>query len=849
MEKLNKELEKQLPTPILDSYLVFLEENEDYAFRKVHRLIDLIEVFCKFYTVCTLATFLKELFKKNPNLIENLEAVQKIKLDLVLGFVRPSLGNWWKFSVEISKIFKEFGISHIIPGAEYELTSGIIYDAFQKDKSLINFRNLYAHGATFSEDVCKEHLDIYWPKVLEILIAAESLRKIRLIVCLPSGDFLECKKENLTIVQPLLEPLPGHIWVMDSKNQNVDIFPLLYFKINEDNHLKFFFYNSLEGNNARILNYPFAEHDKILREEFLNRVPLEKWYSLGPFSLTINSLTESFKGRHFELEKIAKFVDSESDQFLCVWGPPGVGKSALLARSVLILRGLSQESSYIDAGDYWPKIKIYVFEYFFNSDDTVKKIFDNIRNRLNEEFKLRIKDEDKRYKDNLLLGIQNISQILKSSDRLLFVFDGLDEVVSNEIINLFPTLLPNNIKIIFGARPKYDLRFTFYSKLNRERRCEFELGGLNFSDINSLLMDYVNKYEINKNHINQILNISKGNSLYLKLLCKRLESKEIKINQIEELPSEITDIYEKSLSKLSFQFPGTVNFLLFFVASKDYLSPELIAEWMKSTSSHVINNFLNPCLEFLTRTILYLDEHDQPVVGYRLFHESLREYLQGKYRGEILEIKELISDWCLKWASENGDPFFENDRLAYSMRFTTDYLYESYCYHIKYKRIEKAKKRESQLLSLLNNEKWKSLNFETCGNGEGISNGYNYLQLIIARNDIFGEQLSDFLEYSINRIIVPSAQYLKLRDLLKQSVKRNQQSDHLFKTASVTKIGKSEEYKLLLAIMPFWYNKINSDKIPPILNDQIEKWVENSKTTAYKKLWNFTKKRIIIHDY
>lgn len=50
MKTLPSEIESNLPTPLWDAYRAFILEDEAQPFRKVHRFIDLIEVFAN----CTL---------------------------------------------------------------------------------------------------------------------------------------------------------------------------------------------------------------------------------------------------------------------------------------------------------------------------------------------------------------------------------------------------------------------------------------------------------------------------------------------------------------------------------------------------------------------------------------------------------------------------------------------------------------------------------------------------------------------------------------------------------------------------------------------------------------------------
>ncbi len=65
MNYLNKDIETILPAPLLEVYQAFKNESELQPFRKVHRLIDLIEVLCKMYTTGSISTFLHVLRKQD----------------------------------------------------------------------------------------------------------------------------------------------------------------------------------------------------------------------------------------------------------------------------------------------------------------------------------------------------------------------------------------------------------------------------------------------------------------------------------------------------------------------------------------------------------------------------------------------------------------------------------------------------------------------------------------------------------------------------------------------------------------------------------------------------------------
>ncbi len=119
MKVLPSEIESSLPTPLWDAYQAFMQEDETQPFRKVHRFIDLIEVFCKLYTIASMATFLHALSNRieQENSFISEESFTKVKVMLATGLKTPSLGIWWKFARDIAAILKDLNIPHILQGA------------------------------------------------------------------------------------------------------------------------------------------------------------------------------------------------------------------------------------------------------------------------------------------------------------------------------------------------------------------------------------------------------------------------------------------------------------------------------------------------------------------------------------------------------------------------------------------------------------------------------------------------------------------------------------------------------------------------------------------------------------
>jgi hypothetical protein len=856
MKELPSEIESNLPTPLWDAYQAFILEDEAQPFRKVHRFIDLIEVFCKLYTAASMATFLNALRNRidqdNTSISE--DSFTKIKVMLASGLKTPSLGIWWKFARDITSILKELNIPHILRGAEKELLNdkSSIKKAFDGNNNLIAFRNSYAHGATPSDEACKKDLDELWPRMLQLLTDAVSLRETQMVICTNEHECFLTKAAQLESFSNISNPMPGHTWFY-ANGVAIDAYPILSFKLKHGN-VDFFFYNDLKDKYANYLNYPNAEHfkDGNLKHELLQYIPIEDWKKIGsvdmePFRQQVEMLTEVFKGRKKELSAIAHYLSDENHRFLCIWGPPGVGKSALLARATQLARCSPEIRETIEEGNQWPNVKLHLVEYFIRrgATETAAQFFDSVNQRLDHLFGLRYDfgKTDTEKHSLFLTRLEQVSKQLKDEERLLIIMDGLDEIKSGDpLLSLLPKQIPQGIQVIYGARPQQELRFTFYEQLDRERKTNFDLGGLSLSDIRSVLMEHVSKYEIQQSYVDEVLRISEGNPLYLKMLCRCLEQDIYKLNQVSALPKGMDDLYQAALLRIENEHPGSINFLIYLAAAKDFVSAELAAAWMDIDTPTLRNSLLSACLEFL-----YENPLTESIEDYQLFHESLREYLTKIYPSEIQLCKERICDWSIQWKTAKGDVSFSGDMLAYSMHFSTEHIFESYLNHKTNKRSGAANQRRTELFELTCNDAWRQLNFETCGNGEALSKSYYFLQCVLAEEDTKGEKLNQFIEYAYNRYAEPMRMYELQRDLLLQPVKRDEIKAFFERTPSLAKMGSRDEDKVLLALLPLWSNEPQKS-IPSILENNIEDWLENSRNSAVKKLWSMTKEKRIITD-
>ena len=131
-----------------------------------------------------------------------------------------------------------------------------------------------------------------------------------------------------------------------------------------------------------------------------------------------------------------------------------------------------------------------------------------------------------------------------SEKKLIILIDGLDEG-DDEILTYLPRESFDKVLIIYSTRINTKIT-QFINEIDIENENIIELKGLNKEAIYSLVSEYSNKYEIQEDWVNALMIRSEGNSLYLKLLCKEIDSGKIKINDIDSIPKNLREIMIKS---------------------------------------------------------------------------------------------------------------------------------------------------------------------------------------------------------------------------------------------------------------------------------------------------------------
>jgi hypothetical protein len=577
-------------------------------------MIDLFESIIKSHTVVVLGEYVKH--NKLSDAAKGM---------LAQGLRTPSLGTWQLFSRVMFEELQADGFAWTFTDFPAEFVS--LDKALNADKTnVIAFRNGYAHGATPTDAQCEADIAKFDP----------FLKKL-----------LECRWLTTTH----LETRDGKVWVIGD-GAEVCVHPVLVHKA-DGGETPFAFFNDLKNDRVGLLNYPLSKHyrEKEFFKEFHEFLPLHEWKKTGnnEFYQRIEELTETFKGRTLERERLLQFVRENHKGYCSIQGNPGIGKSALIAQFFKDLRAQKELTD------------VQVVEYFIRRGTIqaqTEYAFNYLIRRTDELFApgKEIRAEGKAVWDlqQQLFAKWRLWGEQCAGKKLLFLIDGLDEGTENNVVTYMPRENFEGVLIIYGSRPGgHKTIEDLWTQLPTEHHTKLELAGLGREDIRALIYEVANKYELERESawIEAVQQRSQGNPLYLKLLCDALEHGSITLNDIQALPDKIDEYYKAILDRYAADTvdgDALLAGLFTFAAAREYL-----------TMAHLglINKLGDATVQRIGSTlkeVLYENPLTEDVLDYQLFHESFREYLVKEKALKVKDAMEHIIDFCSTWRDLEG---------------------------------------------------------------------------------------------------------------------------------------------------------------------------------------------------
>ena len=822
---------QSLPIPLQKSISAFNEETD--SFRQVHRLIDASEVYVKLHTVLLINFYLSEI---TGNALSD-----KIKGILSAGLKTPSLGIWWWFTKEfaeeiqktspVSKIYDlEYSSLNISKKPNQPKIKGNLFEIMEGEKNFIQFRNKYAHGATPKSEACQKDIEFYLPRIITAIQKSTYFLNIQFKLDETFHIFA-----NLGYKQFSLSPL------LYIKNKNPDVY---------------FFYNDYRSEMVNLLNYDHGLHEKApeLKDLFKKNYPLDEWdKSSGTedFRSRVEVLVENFEGRRKELTNILKFIsDPEKFGFLFIWGVPGIGKSALLARLSQILRWDKELRK--DAGfELKTDIHLHVMEYFIRRDmGTIyaTSFSNNLLIRLEKQFQTGVKAGTGGNPAELLReSLLRVSSKLQEGEKLILLIDGLDEgEEDNDLLKTLPKQAFPKIIVLYSSRETAFVKEKVFESCDRENRKELEprLEGLKKEDTRAFLSRYVSKYDIETYYIDKLVEVSEGNPLYIKLVSQELQAGSLKLNDTKSLPKGLGVLYEGIITRYN-KHPLVLDFLRLLATAKDFVSPELAGVLLGCSTDEVKEKILVVCRESLQENTLTTSYDD-----YQLFHESLREFLKKRYDIELKALRKKWMDFCskrkefLSYKTKSSPGNFSVYR--YAVLYYPSYAYDVLNDEREIHRENSAKILEleslfaSKMTDFLESEEERLELFTISGVAEPLQNAIHNLQRILRKQELTPALKLRLLKYSKWYDTEPERLYYKNRDRITDYLKSNEEEK--FNNIALTcEMGITPERKSLLLLRGAHRAEYKKETLPKIetakpLNEAYQSWLEDSGNYLLKRL-------------
>jgi WD40 repeat protein len=565
-----------MPAPIAVAWAEC--QAEARPFQKLHRLIDTYETVLKYTGVLAVQNFyaagLAAAFPDTDRLIRD-------------RIARPMLGDWAGFIREVLRCFAE---------REGDLVSRELFlfhfrrfgssPKLQKhfgdqgaSGRLLALRNQLAHGATLPDEESASLIEQHKPDLLTLLQAAAFLADLPLFYIVEqTGEALALMGTEYHNLSPVLleaTGLPaGHVVVHNPETGAfLDLHPLLVYTECEEELARWderherivgkavcrqrkpLFYNDLKAEDRiAFLDYWRGHNSRFkspnpLAKQFRDRFPKPERRAgrANWFELFIREWTAHFVGRDSELAAIDRFVAGSPRRALVVVAPPGMGKSALLAK-------------WADENN--------AARHFIREGDVVTydaaRVFENLGLQLAERFEVQWKTPQQM---EAFAYRQAFEEVLKAAaeqagGQVVVVVDGLDEAVralakgrgieiAQTIVDYLPdtALLPEGVRLIVSTRPELLEHSAFAAKFGEDKAEHLKPGRLTDADVRALLFQVRSKYEVleSEAYVDAIVERSEGSPLYLRMLLEELSEGHLTFGQIEMLPRGVVAYFERIL--------------------------------------------------------------------------------------------------------------------------------------------------------------------------------------------------------------------------------------------------------------------------------------------------------------
>ncbi len=690
------------PLPIARTFDSKLQQPQT-PLHRLYGLIDVFEVSLKYCAIIAIQEYVR-LGVRAPAVDE----------EVARHFRIPKLGNWSAFLREVLRSFRGRRQELFMPSLVdfYYDARGKALDRRQERVSqLVALRNRFAHGARPSDEDSDDEFRKHWPTLAALLGDLSFLSSYDLILREEDGSAY-----RMMGTEPKAVELPAAASTVGSGQlclvQNAHVLPLspllLYARCDYRtphglcSENKIFFFNSLK-HRPDFLDYWMSHHrlagdvtDRLrsIIEHSAEHIELAapEGASAASWEL-LQERSEEVVGRVSEELQLLEFIAERARGFLIVEGDPGIGKTALLSRTVHDLLGpKSAFGRSEDLGELATSLhesKLQVAFHLCGTDKNSQEL-STILSSLVNQLPARGAATTVVASD---LAIAARATVEQTRGKLLLVVDGIDEALAGrsdaERQNVLNALLfagerlPSNVFVLLGSRRGAvpPIRDPEVPKLN------LELSGLHEPEIRRLLFRVVSKYELEDKHVKAIARVSAGNPLYIRMLAEDFSLGRLYLEDIDHLPLGIEGYFEKLLGRFSAspQWPVLRDTLLLLSVAHGFLSIAQI-----SAIANLPQADVEAGIDFELGALLNVAENSRRVSTFQLFHAKFREFLVGLFSDKIpatakrlnqgpasdpavspehLEgMHRQVLEYCSNWAGIQD---------SYPLRYYSGHLYEA----------------------------------------------------------------------------------------------------------------------------------------------------------------------------
>ena len=412
---------------------------------------------------------------------------------------------------------------------------------------------------------------------------------------------------------------------------------------------------NLTQHQIQVLEQNIQELTNLVNIDFQ---PLEK----EEMEIYASRLTEVFFGRVEERQLIKDFIAKHNSGTLFLFGSPGIGKSALIAKTYE-----EMQEDLLKAGHYL--IPYFIrrgtesaqqLSFFRYLNETIEHIL---------ETAIPIQQDLAALRSGLHQRLRQAAQKL-GQRKLILMIDGLDEGDAKALLSQISAESYPNVLVIYATRYTTEVEDLFF-KIKRIGIVEDKiLEGLKDEVVYKIIEQINKKHPIAPDLFPRIVDNSKGNPKYLELLELSLKKGILDLQSALDVPvftDDFNDFYNPLIKSYVDHPHG--NFimpcLLAVVTAKDYLNAVQLAKITNLTPTEVGKAV------YILNEVFIQKRDNKNNTYHQLFHESLREYLVNKKYYQVQTAKKWINNFCKSWKHYDLYPLKE-----YPIKHYATHLFE-----------------------------------------------------------------------------------------------------------------------------------------------------------------------------